>query len=69
MTFLFAEPSAHYLRRGVQAWSQLQTQLRQKQPPEGWGPLNKGCERRTRALPDAFRHRPSGRNVVLRTTT
>ena len=21
-------------------------------PPEGWGPLNKGCERRTRALPD-----------------
>jgi hypothetical protein len=23
-----------------------------KLPPEGWGPLNKGCERRTRALPD-----------------
>jgi hypothetical protein len=22
-------------------------------PPEGWGPLNKGCERRTRALPDS----------------
>jgi len=21
-------------------------------PPEGWGPLNKGCERRTWALPD-----------------
>ncbi len=21
-------------------------------PPEDWGPLNKGCERRTRALPD-----------------
>ena len=23
-----------------------------KLPPEGWGPLNKGCERRTWALPD-----------------
>ena len=23
-----------------------------KLPPEGWGSLNKGCERRTRALPD-----------------
>ncbi len=23
-----------------------------KLPPEGWGRLNKGCERRTRALPD-----------------
>ena len=23
-----------------------------KHGPEGWGPLNKGCERRTRALPD-----------------
>ena len=23
-----------------------------KAPPEGWGPLNNGCERRTRALPD-----------------
>ena len=23
-----------------------------KLPPEGWGPLNEGCERRTWALPD-----------------
>jgi hypothetical protein len=33
-------------------------------PPVGWGPLNKGCERRTRAVPDVSaggeRHDPFG---------
>jgi hypothetical protein len=26
-------------------------------PPEGWGPLNNGCERRTRALPGVSNRR------------
>ena len=46
-------------------------------PPEGWGPLNKGCERRTWALPDVsggaerhdrfgFRSRGRGRRATDR---
>jgi hypothetical protein len=35
-------------------------------PPEGWGPLNKGCERRTRALPDVSVWRRTPRPVRCR---
>ena len=43
-----AESVCFHGRRVTKVGPGSQTQL----PPEGWGPLNKGCERRTWALPD-----------------
>jgi hypothetical protein len=37
-----------------------------KLPPEGWGPLNKGCERRTWALPDVSGGGERGKHVCRR---